>query len=60
MLKQLNWSLPNDNNSDKEKDNDNKFLGKKRNDETDLGFIGWENDDNNQNGPLLSSLFLLL
>ena len=48
MLKQLNWSLPNDNNSDKEKDNDNKFLGKKRNDETDLGFIGWGNDDNNQ------------
>jgi hypothetical protein len=30
MLKQLNWSLPNDNNSDKEKDDDNKFLGKKK------------------------------
>ena len=47
MLKKLNWSLPNDNNSDKEKDNDNKFLGKKRNEENDLGFSGWGNDDTN-------------
>ena len=47
MLKKLNWSLPNVDNSDKEKNNDNKFLGKKRPEPGELGFSGWGNNESN-------------